>query len=73
MKKYICISEKENDTRALYYSIVVGKGRIYRSSFPVPTHKDFRLFKYAIKKNAQNVCDRINKAYNDDFIPKLNK
>ena len=66
---WIGVSRKDNNFRALFYSYAIGKRRIYRSSYPVPSDKTFRLFAYKKIENAQLLCDVINEAYNDDFEP----
>jgi hypothetical protein len=77
--RYICVApDKENfniygeslgmeGERALYYSTGVGRGRIYRSSYPTPHEKSFKIFSYKSKNRAQTLCDFINGVYNDDF------
>lgn len=57
--------------RALYYTTDIGRHRIYRSSYPTPNDKRFKLFRYKKKETAQMLCDEINEAYNDDFEPIL--
>lgn len=55
-----------SNRRALYYSKSIGKGRIYRRSYP-ESDPSFVLFEYATPAAAQALCDQINTAYNDDF------
>jgi len=52
--------------RALYYAKSLGRHRIYRDEYP-NTNKSLDLFKYKSKTRAQDLCDQINEAYNDDF------
>lgn len=66
---WICISRNKNEFRALYYSYAIGKRRIYRSAYPVPNDKTFRLFAYKRKETTQLMCDEINEAYSDNFEP----
>lgn len=78
--KYICVApDKENfniygksigmeGERALYYSKSLHRQRIYRSSYPTPCEKDFKLFIYKDKSKAQNLCDLVNKVYKDNFV-----
>lgn len=64
---WICVSRNKNEFRALFYSYELGKRRIYRSSYPVPKDKTFRLFEYKRKEKAQLMCDEINEVYSDNF------
>lgn len=65
--------------RALYYSSDIGPHRIYRSSFPIEPYyfrgtdlnKKMKLLKYKTIQEAQSICDEINKAYGDNFEPKI--
>lgn len=65
--------------RALYYAYDIGRHRVYRSAYPKEPNyfdgkdinKTLRLFKYKSLKKAQQLCDEINAAYNDDFKPVL--
>ena len=78
--KYICVTpDKENfnirgeslgmsGERSLYYCSRFGKSRIYRSSYPIPHEKSFKLFEYTKREKAQELCDDINEVYNDDFL-----
>jgi hypothetical protein len=83
-KKFICHSKAKVQydwlgnpqgmgvDRALYYSKSLSKERIYRSSYPKPPahpNNDFELFKFSNLKAAQDQCDSINNAHNDDFSP----
>ena len=52
---------------ALYYSTEIGRRRIYRQTYPIPMYKKLRLLTYKNKKNAQKVCDYINKLFNDNY------
>jgi hypothetical protein len=54
--------------RALYYATSIGRRRIYRSDYPL-TQKGFKLFVFTDKGKAQNMCDKINEANNDNFTP----
>ena len=56
-----------SEERALYYASDIGKKRVYRSEFPKPTNKTFKLFEFDNLEKAQELCDEINKAYNDNF------
>ena len=89
MNEYICIAPSRemfnaygesmgmSGVRALYYSIDVGKHRIYRSSMPLEPfyfngkdiNKCLELLVYSTKKEAQEVCDEINEVYGDNFSP----
>ena len=60
----------ERIKRVLCYSSDIGKHRIYRQNF-YNIEKGMKVFEYKTLKNAQKLCDEINKAYNDDFIPVL--
>jgi hypothetical protein len=86
MKIFIChSSEKEQfdykhesfgmrHERALYYSKSLGKGRVYRSSYPRPPvtpKNDFELYKFDSEDDAIGFCNSINIAYKDDFKPFL--
>lgn len=60
------------EDRALYYSKSIGKGRMYRSSYPKPPDNpknDFLLFEFDNKREAHVMCNKINAAYNDVFKP----
>lgn len=74
---YICFSKgKEvfnyygescgiSEDRLLYKAICLNSDRVYRRS---KTESDeFELFEFDILKEAQELCDEINNAYNDDF------
>ena len=69
----------ESGERALYYSEEVGKHRIYRHTYPLETEyfnginitKDFKLFEFKTIREAQEYCNEINEAYNDNFEPRL--
>lgn len=52
--------------RALFFSQTIGRGRVYRSSLESP-QKGFKLFSYKSAKNAQRLCDEINKKASDSF------
>ena len=82
-QKYICIAKgKEQfnykgesmgmgNDRALYYSRSLGRGRVYRSSYPTPPvnpKNDFRLLSFVNQENAHVLCSQINAVYNDCFI-----
>lgn len=82
-KEYICFSkggkEEKNykgevigisEDRALYFSINVGRGRVYRQTYPIPDFKNMKLFTYKKKGNAEKLCKEINEAYGDDFCVK---
>ncbi|MEG1022364.1 MAG: hypothetical protein RSE50_12705 [Myroides sp.] len=68
-KRWACVSNKYNETRALYYSRGLGRHRVYRSKYPIPDYKTFKLFTFKNIKNAQKLCDEINEVYSDDFEP----
>lgn len=55
--------------RALFWSKDVGRHRAYRASFELPENQALSMvmFKFDDKKEAQELCKGINKAYNDDF------
>lgn len=82
--KYICFAQGVEqfdfkgkslgigDDRALYYSKSIGKGRIYRSSYPTPPSNpknDFVLYQFDNDNEASDMCSKINSAYNDVFKP----
>lgn len=52
---------------ALYYSIKIGRRRIYRQTYPIPMYKGLRLLTYKNKKNAQKVCNYTNKIFNNNY------
>ena len=80
-KVYICVAPSKEvfnasgkslgmcEERALYYCRDIGRRRIYRSSYPIPDDKCFKLLKYKSLKYAQETCDGVNRAYNDNFRP----
>ena len=85
-EKYICFAQgveqfdfKGNTLgvghdRALYYSKSIGKDRVYRSGYPTPPEtpvNDFVLFEFDNKRSANIMCNKINKAYNDVFVPRF--
>lgn len=53
--------------RILCYNTEIGRSRIYRQSFSI-IGKKTKAFVFKTEKNAQILCDKINKTYNDDFI-----
>ena len=65
--------------RALYYSSDIGPHRIYRSSFPIEPYyfrgkdlnRKMKLLKYKTIQEAQSMCDETNKAYKDNFEPRI--
>lgn len=68
-KQWICTSEEKDENhpkRVLYYLKSLGRRRVYRRSFH-GTDKEMVMFKYKRKKNAQDLCDYVNKVYNDNF------
>lgn len=85
MAKYICFSPAKEEfdfkgnslgmghARALYYATVIGKRRVYRSAYPVPSDKKFRLFEYKTERGAIDLCKEINEAYNDNFSPMIHE
>lgn len=76
---YICVAEPKEqfdslgrslgkgERRALYYDNRLHRKRVYRSSYPIPEFKSFRLYQYKTKSIAEMLCRNINEAYNDDF------
>lgn len=83
-EKYICFAQGVEqfdyqgkslgigNDRALYYSKSIGKGRIYRSSYPTPPDNpknDFVLFHFKEENDSLSMCIKINAAYNDVFKP----
>lgn len=80
-QKFICHSKAKmqydylgnpigmGDERALYYSKSIGKGRVYRSGYPNPSDLSFKPYEFNNQDKAQEQCNSINAAYNDDFAP----
>lgn len=60
--KKIGVTEK----RVLCYSKSLGKRRIYRDSLKNCTQK-LHILEYKTEQKAQDACDQVNEAYNDDF------
>lgn len=64
-----------NGDRALYYDSDIGKRRIYRQSYPlrpdiidgIDYTKGLKLCMFDTPKQAQKLCNKINKEYCDDF------
>ena len=80
MKIYICESlskqifrnEKvigNSGHRVLYYNRYVGRRRVYRSLF-FNKHPGMKILTFKSFIGAKNACEFINKACNDNFIPK---
>lgn len=77
--KYICVAPSyqqfdingnslgQSGLRALYYNKKLHRQRIYRSSFPIPSFANFRIFAYKSKNKAQELCDLINDKQNENF------
>lgn len=90
MIKYICIAPSKEQfnikgeslgmsgKRALYYSGVIGKHRIYRSFYPLKPYifqnkninKNLKLLYFDTLEEATELCNEINTVYNDDFVVK---
>ncbi len=78
--KYMCQSEEKpaydhegkeigvDRKRVLCYNVSVGRKRIYRVGF-LEIAKGMRILFFEKEANAQDLCDTINKEYNDDFKP----
>lgn len=68
MEKYICVSD--SSPRRALFSRPTQKGRVYRhTNKSVPA--GYRLLSFEEETDAQALCDKINKSYNDDFKPEI--
>ncbi len=59
-------SQGMGNKRALFYSTLIGRKRIYRDDAKKPQRR-FKILSFKVKKNAQAICDKINSVYNDHF------
>lgn len=77
--KFICVAPEKEDfnfkgekmgtitpKRALFYYRPIGEDRIYRQVLDT-NDGDMILHKFDTKEKAQELCDRVNEAYNDNF------
>lgn len=79
MGKFVCISEEKpsrdfkgkvigtTPRRGLHYASDIGKHRTYRDSLGQAEGSKMILFTFDSRRQAQELCDAINEAYNDDF------
>lgn len=77
-QKFICISDEKpafdfknheigtTPKRALCFAPMVGRTRIYRKYLD-GLNRAFKIKEFARLKAAQDLCDLINAAYNEDF------
>lgn len=55
------------EDRAIYYSKSIGKRRLYRSGYPIPT-KGLTLLTFDSEEKAIACCKNTNEQFNDTFV-----
>jgi len=55
-----------NKKIAIFFSRTIGRHRLYRRYLDNPG-KGYTLFKYALKKRAQSLCDNVNKIHGGGY------
>lgn len=78
-KRFICVAPSkeqfnvDNESlgmsgeRAIYYSPLIGRRRLYRQPLG-DAQNGMMLLTYATEKRAQEVCDSTNFHFNDEFM-----
>lgn len=78
MGRFICVSDEKPSfnykgeaqgtipKRGLFFHQQIGRRRVYRRDFDSPPAV-FKLKVFVTKQQAQNLCNSINEAHNDDF------